>query len=162
MPKNIAYIGLGSNLDNPGAQLKSAVTAIAEVEEISIKQLSSFYSSKPVGPQDQPDYINAVAKLETALQPLALLDELQRIEHQHGRVRDGQRWGARTLDLDMLLYDDVVLDQPRLKLPHPEIQNRAFVLYPLSEIEPNIVISELGDIGDLLAGVDAAAVTKID
>ncbi len=162
MKQKIAFIGLGSNLDNPLAQLKSAVKAMEKIDGFDVKKLSNFYSSKPIGPQDQPDYVNAVARIETSLEPLELLDELQAIELQHGRVRGGVRWGARTLDLDILIYADDVINQARLKLPHPEIQNRAFVLYPLSEIEPDIVIPEIGAIETLLLAVDEADISRID
>ena len=149
-----AYLGLGSNLEHPLQQLQTAIKAIEELESVCVDKLSSFYATKPVGPQDQPDYVNAVARIETSYAPLELLDALQEIEQQQGRVRDGERWGPRTLDLDILLYDDEVIDHPRLIVPHPEIQNRAFVLYPLSEIAPDLYIPKLGELKELLKSVD--------
>lgn len=131
-----AYIGLGSNLDNPLQQIRSAAQALSDLDTVNDCRLSPLYSSQPVGPQDQPDYINAVMRLKTRLEPLALLKQLQAIENQHGRVRS-IRWGARTLDLDLLLYDHLTLNFPELIVPHPELKNRSFVLYPLADIAPD-------------------------
>lgn len=103
-----------------------------------------------MGPQDQPDYLNAVVKFQTDLDPLALLDVLQDIETHHGRVRSGERWGPRTLDLDLLLYADQVIDTPRLTVPHPGIADRSFVLLPLAELTPDLTIPVLGEVSDLV------------
>lgn len=111
---------------------------------------SSLYRSDPMGPADQPDYINAVAALETALQPQALLEALQDIEQAHGRVRQGLRWGPRTLDLDLLMYDQQQIDTPQLQVPHPGLHERPFVLYPLAEIEPQLVIPGRGTLEQLM------------
>ncbi len=159
MLEQIAYIGLGSNLDDPLKQLQNALAEMAVTTGIDLCKRSSFYVTKPVGPQDQPDYVNAVVKIKTQLSPLALLDELQRIEKRQGRVRN-VRWGARTLDLDILLYAENVIDHPRLTVPHPEIQNRAFVLCPLAEITPQIEIPGFGPILELLAQVDQSGIRK--
>ncbi|WP_346837302.1 2-amino-4-hydroxy-6-hydroxymethyldihydropteridine diphosphokinase [Microbulbifer sp. SAOS-129_SWC] len=132
-----AYIGLGSNLAEPQRQLRSALDAIAALEETRLLRCSSFYRSAPVGPAGQPDYINAVAELETALAPLHLLDRLQAVEAAHGRERH-VRWGARTLDLDILLLDAQRIDTPRLQVPHPRMTERNFVLVPLAELEPDL------------------------
>ena len=128
------YIALGSNLDDPLSQVRQAMTELQELAESRLISVSSLYRSKPMGPAEQPDYINAVAAIDTGLSPHALLDALQAIEQAHGRVRKGERWGPRTLDLDVLLYGEQVIDDQRLIIPHPGIAERAFVLYPLSEI----------------------------
>ncbi|MEA3302718.1 MAG: 2-amino-4-hydroxy-6-hydroxymethyldihydropteridine diphosphokinase [Pseudomonadota bacterium] len=138
-----AYIGLGSNLDNPRQQLKNALAELQLLEQATLLTASSLYCSPPMGPADQPDYINAVAQIETMLQPLQLLEALQRIEQAHHRIRK-RRWGERTLDLDLLLYDDLELLTPRLQIPHPGITQRAFVLLPLLEIAPQAVIPGKG------------------
>lgn len=132
------FIGLGSNLSEPTQQLTSALSAIDELADTKIVKCSSLYSSKPMGPQDQPDYVNAVAQLQSGLAPLNLLSALQKIEYSHGRTRDGQRWTARTLDLDILLYDDKIISLPDLIVPHAGMKEREFVLYPLFEIAPEL------------------------
>ena len=134
---NKVYIALGSNLANPQAQLISALQAMNELSDSKLVAVSSFYQSKPLGPQDQPDYVNAVVCLETSLSPLALLDELQRIEHEQGRVRL-RRWGERTLDLDILLYSDHIIQSERLTVPHYDMHQREFVIIPLAEIAPHL------------------------
>lgn len=131
------YIGLGSNLAKPLQQLSSALEAMAALPDTRLLRCSSFYRSAPVGPGEQPDYINAVAELETDLEPLELLDQLQAIEAVHGRERT-IRWGARTLDLDILLYGREQIDVPRLQVPHPRMAERNFVLLPLAELEPQL------------------------
>ena len=128
-----AYIGLGSNLDDPLAQLQRATSALANLPQTLLAAASNVYRSRAIGPGIQPDYLNAAAVLNTDLEPLTLLCALQAIENAQGRERH-QRWGARTLDLDLLAYDDLVLDTPELTLPHPRISERDFVLYPLAEI----------------------------
>ena len=143
------FIGLGANLDRPEQQLNDALVELSHLANSQLIQTSSLYRSKPVGPQDQPDYVNAVAELETELSPMALLDALQAIEHAHGRVRK-RHWGARTLDLDILLIDQDIIDEPRLQVPHPYAHERAFVLYPLSEIAPNCVLPNAGALSELL------------
>ena len=136
---NKVYIALGSNLEHPQAQLTAALQALNELSDSRLTAVSSFYQSKPLGPQDQPDYVNAVACLETSLAPLALLDELQRIEHEQGRVRL-RRWGERTLDLDILLYADHIIQSERLTVPHYDMHQREFVIIPLVEIAPHLVL----------------------
>ena len=136
---NKVYIALGSNLEHPQAQLTAALQALNELYDSRLTAVSSFYQSKPLGPQDQPDYVNAVACLETSLAPLALLDELQRIEHEQGRVRL-RRWGERTLDLDILLYADHIIQSERLTVPHYDMHQREFVIIPLFEIAPHLVL----------------------
>ncbi|MEM6998750.1 MAG: 2-amino-4-hydroxy-6-hydroxymethyldihydropteridine diphosphokinase [Pseudomonadota bacterium] len=153
----IAYLGLGSNLENktgtPRQHIITAIQSLDEIQSTHTLKVSSLYMSKPMGPQDQNDYINAVAQVETDLQPLALLDNLQVIENEHGRVRN-ERWGARTLDLDILMFGDQVIKNDRLTIPHPEMINRSFVLVPLAEINPDCDIPGIGRLIDLLKSVD--------
>ena len=132
-----AYIGLGSNLESPIQQVSEALIELNQIPQTRLLQQSKLYRSDPVGPPGQPDYINAVALLETALEPLELLDALQSIENAHQRKRI-QHWGPRTLDLDLLLYADQQIDLERLQVPHPHMTEREFVLYPLAEIAPKI------------------------
>lgn len=137
-----AYIALGSNLQDPLTQLRTAVAALNKLPDSRIKRTSSIYRSAPLGPAAQPDYLNAVLLLATALPPLQLLDALQQIEQAQGRVR-AARWGPRTLDLDILLYGDQKIDSPRLSVPHPAMGQRNFVLYPLREIsDANLVLPD--------------------
>lgn len=145
----LAYIGLGSNLENPLQQIKTAINDLQSLADITIVSVSSLYQSPPMGPADQPDYINAVLSLETMLPPHQLLDALQSIEQLHGRVRK-RHWGERTLDLDILLYGDQILDDERLKIPHPGMPERAFVLYPLAEIAPEVEIPGIGALQQIL------------
>jgi 2-amino-4-hydroxy-6-hydroxymethyldihydropteridine diphosphokinase len=146
----VAYIGLGSNLENPRRQVETALLELGEFDDCGVQDHSSFYRSKPVGPQDQPDFINAVARLSTRLEPEALLDALQELERRHHRIRGGLRWGPRSLDLDLLLYDDREIHTPRLQVPHPEIANRTFVLVPLREVAPpELYIPGIGSLQDL-------------
>jgi len=144
-----AYIGLGSNLADPRSQLLTAFDELARLPRSRLQATSSLYRSAPLGPPDQPDYLNAVAALETKLAPLALLAELQAIEAAHQRVR-GERWGPRTLDLDLLLYADQRIDLPGLTVPHPGLPERSFVLYPLAEIAPALAIPGHGALDGLL------------
>lgn len=145
-----AWIGLGSNLDEPAKQIRRAADALAALPDSQLLALSPLYQSRPVGPQDQPDFVNAVAALRTTLQPLALLDALQAIEQAHGRVRL-RHWGERTLDLDLLLYDTLTLDSPRLTLPHPRLTERDFVLRPLLDLAPALDLPDGRPLAALLA-----------
>ena len=150
---SFVYIGLGANLDQPQQQLEQALIELAKVPQSHLVAHSSLYHSKPVGPQDQPDYVNAVALLETDLEPLALLDALQQLEQDHGRIRK-RHWGERTLDLDIILIDDQVIDSERLQVPHPFAQQRSFVLYPLSEINPQLIFPNGVALEQLLTELD--------
>lgn len=143
------FIGLGSNLADPISQVTTAIDDLKLSTGINVTACSSLYKSPPMGPQDQPDYINAVVELNTKLTPHELLDQLQKIEQQHGRVRN-RHWGERTLDLDVLLYGEQILDDIRLKVPHPGIPSRAFVVYPLAELAPDLIIPTMGKIEQLL------------
>jgi 2-amino-4-hydroxy-6-hydroxymethyldihydropteridine diphosphokinase len=136
-----AYIGLGSNLDNPKGHVKQALEELRSLPQSQLRLASKLYLSKPVGPQDQDDFINAVVLLVTALEPLALLDELQAIEQQHQRVRE-RHWGPRTLDLDLLLFGDQRIQHPRLTVPHAELSKRDFVIGPLLELCPELVLPD--------------------
>lgn len=145
-----AYIGLGSNLDGPSAHIQRAFTELDALPYTLLRARSHLYKSRPLGPQDQPDYLNAVAMLTTEIAPLELLQALRRLEQDHGRKRnDESRWGARSLDLDILVYDDVRLTTAELTLPHPQMHLRSFVLYPLAELAPNLMIPGHGRAQDL-------------
>ncbi len=143
------YVGLGSNLADPAEQLREAIKAMGLIPQSSLAGVSSFYVSDSLLP-GQPRYTNAVAALDTSLPPLALLDALQGIENDQGRERL-ERWGPRTLDLDILLFGDRLIDEPRLKVPHYQMQARAFVLYPLAELAPGITLADGRALNDLLA-----------
>lgn len=145
------YIGLGSNLDTPRQQLHSALEALARLPHSRLVGHSSLYASDPLGPADQPRYVNAVAALDTELQPWSLLDALQRIEQEQGRVRKAERWGPRTLDLDILLFGDRQIDDARLNVPHYHMHARPFVLYPLAELAPELQLPDGRDLHELLA-----------
>lgn len=136
------YIGLGSNLAQPQAQLHAALRALHALPDSQLRACSSLYASDPLGPPDQPRYVNAVATLDTTLEPHALLDHLQRIEREQGRERKAQRWGPRTLDLDILLFGERLLADERLTVPHYHMQARAFVLYPLAELAPALSLPD--------------------
>ncbi|CAM6539113.1 2-amino-4-hydroxy-6-hydroxymethyldihydropteridine diphosphokinase [Citrobacter portucalensis] len=133
------YIAIGSNLASPLEQVNAAIQAIGEIPDSRIMTVSSFYRTPPLGPQDQPDYLNAAVALETTLAPEALLDHTQRIELQQGRVRKAERWGPRTLDLDIMLFGDEVINTERLTVPHYDMKNRGFMLWPLVEIAPELL-----------------------
>ena len=156
-----SYIGLGSNLDNPQLQLTTALAGLDDIPDTTLVKYSSFYRSKPVGPGNQPYFINAVALLDSGLTAHQLLGRLQTIENRQGRIRDGQRWGPRTLDLDMLMYGNEIINEPELIVPHPEIRHRNFVLIPLLELAPDIQIPGLGRADELLADIGHAGITKL-
>lgn len=158
---NKVFIGLGSNLDDPLLQLKKAVEYLKQLKMLNVINISSFYSSPPMGPQDQPDFINAVVEVTTSLSAEQLLDELQQIEHKQGRLRS-QHWGARTLDLDILLYGSKVIKTGRLTVPHSGISERNFVLYPLSDLlDASFKIPESGKISELLAACPMAGIRRL-
>ena len=142
MPR-IAFIGLGSNLEDPRSQLQRAFAELDELPETRLTARSSLYRSAPVGYLDQPEFVNAVAKIETALPPQALLQNLLQIEHRHGRERTFRN-APRTLDLDILLYGNVQLHEHGLTIPHPQMHLRLFVLQPLLEIAPDTTIPGIG------------------
>jgi len=156
------YIGLGSNLGNPEEQIRLARIAIARQGDITEIDFSSLYASSPMGSQDQPDYVNAVMRVNTGLSAMELLVVLQKIENDQGRVRKGERWGARTLDLDLLLYADQQINLPDLIVPHSGLSERAFVLYPLQEIAPDdLIIPGKGGIKQLISQCPLDGLEKI-
>lgn len=158
----VAFVALGSNLDGPRGQVERALSELGAIPGTSLTAHSRLYRSPPMGPTEQPDFVNAVAALETSLAPRALLDALIGIERAHGRTRDGQRWGPRTLDLDLLLYGELVQDEAGLTLPHPGLTQRAFVLYPLAELAPDLGIPGVGPLRALLARVPAGDLAVIE
>lgn len=144
------YIGLGSNLAQPEKQIQAAYTSLAALPDTNLINASSLYRSQPMGPQDQPDYVNAVVLIETRLSPDNLLQHTQLIEHQQGRIRKANRWGPRTLDLDMLLYGSQQIDSEHLTVPHSGMTQREFVLYPLFEITPELTLPSGEKLSDLV------------
>ena len=153
MQKTIAYIGLGSNLDQPLAHIKQAAEALGQIPQTQLLALSPLYQSKAIGPGEQPDYVNAAAALETQLPPLELLHQLQAIENEQGRKRGPVRWVARTLDLDLLLFDNISLKTEELTIPHPRMTERNFVLFPLrdlaTQLSPALALPDGRSIADL-------------
>ena len=134
----LVYIAIGSNLASPLEQVNAAIRALADIPDSRVVSVSSLYRTPPLGPQDQPDYLNAAVALETSLAPEALLDHTQRIELQQGRVRKAERSGPRTLDLDIMLFGDAIINSERLTVPHYDMKNRGFMLWPLFEIAPQL------------------------
>lgn len=157
---NVVYIGLGSNLDNPLAQLKSAIEQLSNHPSIANFQISSLYGSKPVGPQDQPDYTNAVARFETSLDGIATLDLLQSIEQDHRRVRE-RHWGPRTLDLDVLLFNNDNIALPRLTVPHPFMLERGFVIRPLLDLAPEMLLHNGKTVAEHVSQLDTSDLVLI-
>jgi 2-amino-4-hydroxy-6-hydroxymethyldihydropteridine diphosphokinase len=156
-----AYIALGANLDDPAAQVTAGVAALAALPQTRLLARSSFYRTAPVGNKDQPDFINAVAAVETGLQPRELLDQLLAIEFKHGRVRKFAN-APRTLDLDVLLYGEVQMHEHGLTIPHPRMHERAFVLVPLAEIAPHAMVPGRGAVSELLRAVRASNVVRVE
>jgi 2-amino-4-hydroxy-6-hydroxymethyldihydropteridine diphosphokinase len=146
-----AYVGLGANLGPREATLLRAVDLLAAETGIEVVELSSFRETEPVGVTDQPTFVNGAVALDTTLRPRELLDTLLRVERELGRVRDGERWGPRTIDLDLLVYGDEVVDEPGLRVPHPRVHERRFALEPLAELEPELEIPGRGAVSALLA-----------
>lgn len=165
---HVAFVGLGSNLGNdrngifesPKQQLLNAIQSIDNQTTINLLRTSPFYQTQAIGPGDQPDYINAAIKIETSLSAHQLLQALQSIENQQGRVRK-ERWGARTLDLDILVFDQLIENSEQLILPHPRAHERAFVLAPLNDLDPNLVIPKRGNISSLLANCSMQGIVKL-
>ena len=156
-----AYIGIGSNLDDPVAQVKDAMEELDMLPDTILAQRSSLYSNKPMGPQDQPDYINAVVRLDTLLSAKELLQHMIRIEELAGRVRDGEKWGPRVLDLDLLLYGNNRIDTADLTVPHPGMHERDFVIVPLAEIAGNLNIPGRGLLTTLINQVENHSLKKV-
>jgi 2-amino-4-hydroxy-6-hydroxymethyldihydropteridine diphosphokinase len=148
-----AYIGLGSNLDDRERMLWSALHMLAFSPEVDVVAVSSFRETDPVGYLDQPAFLNAAAAVETELGPRELLGLLLDVERELGRTREGPRFGPRTIDLDLLLYGDEVVDEPGLTIPHPRLHERAFALEPLAELDPDLAVPGRGPIQALLTGL---------
>ncbi len=156
-----AYIGLGSNLQGPSGQLESAIESLSTIDGTRLIRRSALYRSAPFGGIEQPDYVNAAAALLTALDARQLLEELQGIELRRGRQRDGMRWGPRVIDLDLLVFASQSIDEPGLTIPHPGIAERNFVLLPLREIAPGLVIPGLGPVANLPVNMDEPHIERI-
>jgi 2-amino-4-hydroxy-6-hydroxymethyldihydropteridine diphosphokinase len=159
---DVVYIGLGANLGNPVDQLRSALTQLALISDTELDVCSHFYSSAPMGPSDQPNYTNAVCRLHSRLAPLTLLDRLQQIENEHGRVRTGEHWSARTLDLDMLFFGNQFIQNDRLTVPHYGIREREFVLVPLFELTPTLIMPDNRPISHWVAECDLTQLRRLD
>lgn len=155
-----AFVALGSNLDHPAKQIRAALAALAMSPGITLRQASSLYRTTPVGYLDQPDFVNAVAEVDSTLAPEALLDVLLRIETDFGRVRSFRN-APRVLDLDLLWVENALRADVRLTLPHPRMHERAFVLIPLNEIAPELSLGLHGTVGDLAGRIDAAGIERL-
>ncbi|NYT52315.1 MAG: 2-amino-4-hydroxy-6-hydroxymethyldihydropteridine diphosphokinase [Candidatus Vesicomyosocius endoextente] len=156
----LAYIGLGSNLNHPKKQIKNALIALNSTKGIKVEDLSNMYQSKPIDGSKQPDYINAMCQVDTHLTALELLHVCQDIEIKQHRVRE-KKWNARTIDLDIIIYGMQVIVSTQLIIPHPKMMNRAFVLVPLSELEPNLKVPVLGPIQNLIDKLDTTELVKL-
>lgn len=156
----LAYIGLGSNLGESAQVVAAAMVALGKLPGCAWVAGSSLWSSKPLAGMPQPDYVNAVAALNTVLAPIELLDALQAVEYEFGRTR-GARWAARTLDLDLLLFGSLVLNTERLIVPHPGLALRDFVLWPLAELDPELAVPELGNVRALLGRCEWRGLRRI-
>ncbi len=157
-----AYIGLGSNLQDPELQIMTALRELRGLPNTYLLVTSSLYKSRPIGPSDQPDFVNAVAKLSTSLPPQELLSALQNIEHLHHRERKAERWGPRTLDLDIILYGDQCINTDELQIPHSGMAEREFVLIPLQEIEADLIIPGKGTLCELIEQLPEHDLKKIE
>jgi 2-amino-4-hydroxy-6-hydroxymethyldihydropteridine diphosphokinase len=158
----LVYIGLGSNLADPRAQVERGVIALAALPHSQLVSKSRLYRSAPWGNLDQPEFVNAVALIQTQLAPMELLSELLAIERSFGRARDNSRWGPRVLDLDILVYGDLIVEESGLNVPHPRLHERAFVLVPLHEIAPTLMIPGRGRVDYLLEKIDASACAPLE
>jgi len=158
----LAYVGLGSNLNDPVAQIDAGMRALSKLSDTLVERCSSLYRSAPLGRTDQPDFVNAACRLRTILTPTRLMQDLLAIEQTHSRVRGPEAGGPRTLDLDLLLYGQHSCRETGLILPHPRLHERAFVLHPLFELDPDLVIPGHGRVADLLAGCASQRVEKLD
>ncbi len=156
-----AYVGLGSNLQMPARQVDDAFDLLAEIDGSRLVRRSSLYRSSPFGGIEQPDFVNAAAAVLTKLEPAEFLAELQAIEKRQGRERDGARWGPRVLDLDLLVFGSQIIEQPGITVPHPGIAERNFVLLPLGEIAPDLVIPGLGRVAELPVNKDEPSISRI-
>jgi 2-amino-4-hydroxy-6-hydroxymethyldihydropteridine diphosphokinase len=157
-----AFVGIGSNLENPIRQVERALDELDGIARTRCIARSGLYRSPPMGPSDQPDYINAAAALRTRLSPHELLAALLRVEQAHGRSRDGRRWGPRTLDLDLLVYGEACIAEPGLTVPHPGIASRSFVVFPLLEIAPDLEVPGLATLRVLAQRTSNDGLTRLE
>ena len=153
MKKNTVYIGLGSNIEQPCLQIKNAILALAQLPETTVINDSGYFKSKPMGPKDQPDYVNAVAEIETTMSAIELLKHCKLIEQQQGRIKL-RHWGERTIDLDILLYADEQIQTDVLTVPHPGICQRDFVYMPLLKLNPDVIVPGTGPLNVIVQSVD--------
>ena len=158
---SVAYIALGANLGDPAATVNAAFAALAELPQSTLTARSALFRTTPVGILEQPEFVNAAARITTQLAPEALLDQLLAIEQRFGRIR-AERNGPRTLDLDILLYDDLVIETPRLTLPHPRLHLRAFVLYPLADLAPDLALPGRGSLAAWLPAVANQGIVRLE
>jgi 2-amino-4-hydroxy-6-hydroxymethyldihydropteridine diphosphokinase len=158
----IAWLGLGSNLQEPAAQLRLALDKLTQIDGIEILKVSGFYRTPPWGDEQQNDFINAVAQIETSLEPMPLLRALQTVENEMGRTRSARRWGPRVIDIDLLLHGDLQLRTPELELPHPRMHERAFVLVPLCELDASLRIPGRGVAGEVLQTLDCSGIHAVN
>jgi len=156
------YVGLGSNLADPRAQVERALRALAALPHTRLVQRSRLYRSVPWGRADQAEFVNAVVALQTELTPRELLEALLAIERAAGRARDATRWGPRVLDLDILVFGDRLIDEPGLHVPHPHLRERAFVLLPLAEMAPDLIVPGHGRVDDLARRIDASTCRPLE
>jgi 2-amino-4-hydroxy-6-hydroxymethyldihydropteridine diphosphokinase len=157
-----AWLGLGSNLQRPVAQLRQAIERLDALDGVEVSRLSSFYRTPPCGDEQQDDFINCVVQIETSLDPLTLLGELHTVEDAMGRRRSGRRWGPRIIDIDLLLYADQQYQSDELEVPHPRMHERAFVLVPLAELDAGLEIPGRGAIGKFLQQLDCSGIICLD
>ena len=162
MPWYPAYVGLGSNLDDPAAQVQRAFAGLATLPGTRLVRESSLYGSRPMGPVPQPDFINAVAGLLTRLEAGEFFEQLRALERRLGRLPPRERWGPRRIDLDLLVFAQLRIDTAALQVPHPGIVERNFVLYPLAEVAPELPVPGCGRIADLLARVNPEGLWRLD
>lgn len=156
-----AYVALGSNLDDPRRQVEKAFGELAGLTDTQLVLRSGLWRSAPMGPQDQPDFVNAVAGLLTRREPRALLQDLRLLERRMGRIEPAARWGPRLIDLDLLMVGDVRCDEPGLRLPHAGLHLRNFVLYPLAEIAPMLWVPDHGRVCRLLEGIQGDGIEPL-
>ena len=156
-----AWLGLGSNQQQPGTQLREALDRLADSDQLDILKTSSFYCTPPWGDEQQDDFINAVVEIETSLDPDSLLRAMQSIENVMGRQRNGRRWGPRVIDIDLLLYGDLQYQSDDLEIPHPRMHERAFVLVPLCELDNSLEIPALGKVEKLLQHLDSSGIQQL-
>jgi len=149
-----AYVGIGANLGERRTTIRDALALLAADPELEVEAVSAIRETDPVGVVDQPLFLNAAVRLTTGIAPRSLLERLLAVEQQLGRVRTGERYGPRTIDLDLLLYGDEIVDEPGLRVPHPRLAERRFVLEPLAELDPSLVVPGLGPIQGLLSGLE--------